>query len=65
MPKIRKRDGEVANKAWKWVEVDAALKHATGGVHKAIALAYFAWLRKKDVVELPRARDEIGFGSSS
>ena len=68
MPKIRKRDGAVANKAWKWVEVDAALKRATGGVRKTIALAYFAWLRKKDVVELPhsaRARDEIEFGSSS
>jgi hypothetical protein len=65
VPKIRKRDGAVANKAWKWVEVDAALKRATGGVRKAIAARL---LRKKDVVELPRsarARDEIEFGSSS
>ena len=33
-------------------EIDAALKSATGGLRKAIALAYYAGLRKKDVVEL-------------
>jgi len=54
VPKIRRRRGaQVANRAWTEREVDAALKAASGGLRKAIALAYYAGLRKKDVVELP------------
>jgi integrase len=54
VPKIRRRRGApVANKSWTPREIDAALKAATGGLRKAIALAYYAGLRKKDVVELP------------
>ena len=54
VPKIRRRRGmPVANRAWTPREVDAALKAASGGLRKAIALAYYAGLRKKDVVELP------------
>jgi integrase len=41
-------------------EVDAALKAATGGLRKAIALAYYAGLRKKDVVKLPRSARSKG-----
>jgi integrase len=53
VPKIRKRRGApVANRAWTAQEVDAALKASSGGLRKAIALAYYAGLRKKDVVEL-------------
>jgi integrase len=53
VPKIRRPRGTpVANRAWTEREVDAALKAATGGLRKAIALAYYAGLRKKDVVEL-------------
>lgn len=52
--KIRRRRGApVANRAWTPREVDAALKASAGGLRKAIALAYYAGLRKKDVVELP------------
>jgi integrase len=36
-------------------EIDIALKRSSGGLRKAIALAYYAGLRKKDVVELPRS----------
>ena len=69
VPKIRKRGGEVANKAWTWAEVDVLLKRATGGLRKAIALAYFTGMRKKDIVELRidariAHRGEIEFGSS-
>lgn len=54
VPKIRRRRGApVANKSWTAREIDATLKAATGGLRKAIALAYYAGLRKKDVVELP------------
>ena len=53
VPKIRRpRSTPVANRAWTAREVDAALKAASGGLRKAIALAYYAGLRKKDVVEL-------------
>lgn len=53
VPKIRRpRSAPVANRAWTEREVTAALETATGGLRKAIALAYFAGLRKKDVVEL-------------
>lgn len=52
VPKIkRNRKMGVANKAWLWPEVDVALKRATGGLRKAIALAYFTGMRKKDIVE--------------
>jgi integrase len=62
IPMIRRRTGQVANKAWLPGEVDAALKLAKGGLRKGIALAYFGGLRKKDVVELEasaRGRREI------
>ena len=53
VPKIRRpRSTPVANRAWTVSEIDAALEAATGGLRKAIALAYYAGLRKKDVVEL-------------
>jgi integrase len=53
VPKIRRpRSAPIANRAWMEREVDAALEAATGGLRKAIALAYYAGLRKKDVVEL-------------
>ena len=45
----------MANRAWTASEIDIALKRSTGGLRKAIALAYYAGLRKKDVVELPRS----------
>lgn len=67
VPKIRRTGLGVANPAWTWAEVDAMLKRATGGLRKAIALAYFTGMRKKDIVELPRdarARGMIEFGSS-
>lgn len=67
VPKIRRRSGDTPNKAWTWAEVEAMLQHARGGLRKAIALAYFTGLRKKDVVELPRAarrRDGIELASS-
>lgn len=61
VPKIRrpKRAG-VANKAWRASEVDAyiaatrALKVGGSGLRKAVALAYFAGLRKADVVRVPK-----------
>jgi integrase len=60
VPKIRRpRSAPVANRAWTESEVDAALKAATGGLRKAIALAYYGGLRKKDVVEL-RASSRSG-----
>ena len=63
VPKIRRsRKKGKANPAWTWAEADAALKKATGGLRKAIALAYFGGLRKKDVVEIAndaRAADAI------
>ncbi len=53
VPKIRRpRSAPVANRAWTEREIDAALGAATRGLRKAIALAYYAGLRKKDVVEL-------------
>jgi integrase len=56
VPKIRRRSGApVANRAWTAREIDIALKRSSGGLRKAIALAYYAGLRKKDVVELPRS----------
>lgn len=56
IPKIRRRKGTpTPNRAWTATEVDAALRASAGGLRKAIALAYYAGLRKKDVVELPRA----------
>lgn len=61
VPKIRKpKSGEVANKAWMWAEVEVILKRTSGGLRKAIALAYFTGLRKKDVVEMPREARERG-----
>lgn len=69
VPKIRRTGLGVANPAWTWAEVDTLLKRATGGLRKAVALAYFTGMRKKDVVELRTdarlARGgEIEFGSS-
>lgn len=73
VPKIRRAGLGVANPAWTWAEVDAMLKRATGGLRKAVALAYFTGMRKKDIVELRRAArvarsgahtGEIEFGSS-
>jgi integrase len=56
VPKIRRRKGApVANRAWTTREINTALKRSSGGLRKAIALAYYAGLRKKDVVELPRS----------
>lgn len=56
VPKIRRRKGALTpNRAWTAAEVDAALRASSGGLRKAIALAYYAGLRKKDVVELPRS----------
>jgi hypothetical protein len=55
VPKIRRRKGApVANPAWTAREINIALKRSSGGLRKAIALASYAGLRKKDVVELPR-----------
>lgn len=62
VPKIRRKTGQVANKAWTAREVDTILKRATGGLRKAIALAYYGGLRKKDCVETlktARARGQI------
>ncbi len=62
VPMIRRPRGEIANKAWTSREVDAALKMAHGGLRKAIALAYYGGLRKKDCVEVERtarARGQI------
>lgn len=70
VPKIRRsRQLGVANKAWLPAEVDAILRAApTPGVRKAVALAYYTGLRKKDIVELPasaRAAGEIAIERSS
>lgn len=68
VPMIRKRaGGKVANMAWTARELDAILKRATGGLKKAIALAYYAGMRKKDVVEtkgIARARGQIDLTQS-
>jgi integrase len=56
VPKIRRpKNRGVANKAWTPPEVDAILKATSGGLRKAIALAYYGGLRKADVVKVPRA----------
>jgi integrase len=53
VPKIRRpRSAPIANRAWTEREVQAALEAARGGLRKAIALAYYGGLRKKDVGEL-------------
>lgn len=67
VPMIRRRIGTVANMAWLPSEVDAALTAASGGLRKAIGLAYYGGLRKKDVVEIERAaraRRQIGVTQS-
>ena len=59
--KIRpSKQRSVANRAWTTKEVAAALDAATGRLRKAIALAYYAGLRKKDVVELRRSSRTAG-----
>ncbi len=61
VPKIRRpRKMPVANRAWLDQEIEATLEAATGGLKKAIALAYYAGLRKKDVVELKAASRSEG-----
>ena len=60
IPKIRRRRGApVANKAWLPAEVEAMLRAAIDkglvGLAKAVAIAYYAALRKTDVVALPSA----------
>jgi hypothetical protein len=60
IPKIRKRRGApVANKAWLAAEVEAVLRAARSkghiGLAKAVAIAYYAALRKTDTVALPSA----------
>jgi hypothetical protein len=69
VPMIRRpKDRGVANKAWTPREVDAILKHTSGGLRKAIALAYYAGLRKTDVVAVPkisRAGGSIAMGMIS
>lgn len=67
VPMIRRRRGPVANRAWTMREVDAALKASTGGLRKAIALAFYAGFRKKDCVEVERTarvRRQIGLTQS-
>jgi integrase len=52
VPRIRRpKDLGVANPSWTWAEVKAALDGSSGGLRKAIALAYFTGMRLKDVVE--------------
>lgn len=54
VPTIRRnRKAGVANKAWLPGEAAAVLDRASGGLRKAVALAYYCGLRKKDCVELP------------
>lgn len=62
VPKVRRpTSAGVANKAWRPSEVDAILKATSGGLRKAIALAYYAGLRKTDVVAVPlTARRKVG-----
>ncbi len=56
VPKVRRLTSMgVANKAWRPSEVDAVLKAAAGGLRKAVALAYYAGLRKADVIAVPLA----------
>ncbi len=66
VPKIRRSTSAgVAHKAWRPSEVEAMLRVTNGGLKKAIALAYYAGLRKTDVVALPRdARRRVGKSSS-
>ncbi|MFI4998499.1 MAG: tyrosine recombinase XerC [Reyranellales bacterium] len=66
VPKIRRSTSAgVANKAWQASEVEAILRATESGLKKAIALAYYAGLRKADVVALPRsARRKVGKSSS-
>lgn len=55
VPMIRRKTGKVANPAWTIKEVDVALKRSSGGLRKAIALAFYAGFRKKDCVEIERS----------
>jgi hypothetical protein len=60
IPKIRRRRGAaVPNKAWLAAEVEVFLRAAQDagqiGLAKAVAIAYYAGLRKADVVALPSA----------
>lgn len=66
VPKVRRpTSAGVANKAWRPAEVDAILRATTGGLQKAVALAYYGALRKTDVVALPlAARRKVGRRSS-
>lgn len=67
VPKIRRNTTQKANKPWTAREVDTILKRAKGGLRKAIALAYYAGLRKKDCVETlrsARARGQIDMTQS-
>lgn len=61
VPKIRRpKNKGVANKAWRPAEIEAFMKAthllAIGGsgLRKAVALAYYAGLRKADVVRAPK-----------
>ena len=56
VPKIRRsRSAGVANKAWYGAEVRVLLDRTKGGLRKAVALAYYGGLRKKDCVEVAAA----------
>lgn len=63
VPKIRRnRSAGVANKAWTPAEAHVLLGRTSGGLKKAIALAYYGGLRKKDCVEvLQEARSSTGW----
>jgi integrase len=73
VPKIRRAKGKgTANKAWTPDEVEAALKAAKQldqvGVRKGIALAYYAGLRKADVVavrDTARAKEQVAVEAQS
>jgi integrase len=64
VPKIRRsRSAGIPNKAWLPGELHVLLTRAAKwrGLRKAIALAYYTGLRKKDCVEIPEeARSETG-----
>lgn len=61
VPKIRRdRKRGVANPSWTTGEVAVALERATGGLRKGIALAYYAGLRLKDVVEVKTEERHAG-----
>lgn len=61
VPTIRRsRQLGIANAGWTWAEISAALDASTGGLRKAIALAYFTGMRKKDVCEVRRAEYRDG-----